>query len=168
MVDVELDVYGLWAYDFGTSLAMAVEKSKISGASYRKPNVLGNETDVEAFGVSRDGPKLLQAILNTTFKGLSGNFQIVDGQFLGVTNKWKETKNWSSSEGWFHRVCESYKSLTTNTTIVTGYCINVFDAVMESLPYYIPYEYVHFAAPDGKSASGYNELVYQVFLGVNF
>ncbi|KAH0730271.1 hypothetical protein KY289_001459 [Solanum tuberosum] len=36
-------------------------------------------TDLEAFGGSKDGPKLLQAILNTIFKGLSGNFQIVDG-----------------------------------------------------------------------------------------
>ncbi|KAK6803435.1 hypothetical protein RDI58_001219 [Solanum bulbocastanum] len=99
-------------------------------------------------------------------KFLEENSRIVD--VLGDTNKWKETENWSSSEGWLHRVCESYKSLTTNTTIVTGYCINVFDAVMEALPYYVPYEYVPFAAPDGKSAGDYNELVYQVFFGVNF
>lgn len=36
---------------------------------------------------------------------------------------------------------------------------------MEALPYYVPYEYVPFAAPNGKSAGDYNELVYQVFLG---
>jgi len=41
IVDVALDVYGLWAYDSATALAMAVEKSRISGAFFRKPNVSG-------------------------------------------------------------------------------------------------------------------------------
>lgn len=41
MVNVELDVYGLWAYDSATALAMAVEKSRINGASFRKSKVSG-------------------------------------------------------------------------------------------------------------------------------
>ncbi|XP_049349846.1 glutamate receptor 2.8-like [Solanum verrucosum] len=224
IVDVELDVYGLWAYDSATALAMAVEKSRISGAFFRKPNVSGNATDLEAFGVSRDGPKLLKAILNTTFKGLSGNFQLVDGQLQsppyqiinvvgngakeigfwtrenGVVRKLNSRRGYSVSKenfgsiiwpgdttsvpkGWviptngkklkigvpvkdgFTEFVKVTRDLTTNTTTVTGYCIDVFDAVMEALPYYVPYEYVPFAAPDGKSAGDYNELVYQVFLG---
>ncbi|KAL3360433.1 hypothetical protein AABB24_013719 [Solanum stoloniferum] len=224
IVDVELDVYGLWAYDSATALAMAVEKSRISGAFFRKPNVSGNATDLEAFGVSRDGPKLLKAILNTTFKGLSGNFQLVDGQLQsppyqiinvvgngakeigfwtrenGIVRKLNSRRGYSVSKenfgsiiwpgdttsvpkGWviptngkklkigvpvkdgFTEFVKVTRDLTTNTTTVTGYCIDVFDAVMEALPYYVPYEYVPFAAPDGKSAGDYNELVYQVFLG---
>lgn len=39
---------------------------------------------------------------------------------------------------------------------------------MEALPYYVPYEYVPFVAPDGKSAADYKELVHQAFLRVNF
>ncbi|KAL3329667.1 hypothetical protein AABB24_033828 [Solanum stoloniferum] len=224
IVDVELDVYGLWAYDSATALAMAVEKSRISGAFFRKPNVSGNATDLEAVGVSRDGPKLLQAILNTTFKGLSGDFQLVDGQLQsppyqiinvigngakeigfwtrenGIVRKLNSRRGYSVSKenfgsivwpgdttsvpkGWviptngkklkigvpvkdgFTEFVKVTRDLTTNTTKVTGYCIDVFDAVMEALPYYVPYEYVPFAAPDGKSAGDYNELVYQVFLG---
>ncbi|KAK6803431.1 hypothetical protein RDI58_001215 [Solanum bulbocastanum] len=41
IVDVELDVYGLWVYDYAIALAMAVEKSKMSETTFRKPNVLG-------------------------------------------------------------------------------------------------------------------------------
>ncbi|MCD7446414.1 hypothetical protein HAX54_006023 [Datura stramonium] len=220
----ELDVYGLWAYDSATALAMAVEKSSIIGASFQKPNISGNATDLEALGVSKDGPKLLQAILNTTFKGLSGDFQIVDGQLQSpayqiinvIGNGAKEIGFWTKEngivkklnlrsgysiskenfgsiiwpgdttsvpKGWviptngkklkigvpvkdgFTEFVKVTRDSTTNTTAVTGYCIDVFDAVMEALPYYVPYEYVPFAAPDGKTAGDYNDLVYQVFLG---
>ncbi|XP_069152392.1 uncharacterized protein [Solanum lycopersicum] len=37
---------------------------------------------------------------------------------------------------------------------------------MEALPYYVPYEYVPFVAPDGKSAADYKELVHQAFLRI--
>lgn len=55
---------------------------------------------------------------------------------------------------------------STNITKVTGYCIDVFNAVMETLPYTISYEFFPFAKPDGGSAGNYNDMVYQVFLGV--
>jgi ionotropic glutamate receptor len=55
---------------------------------------------------------------------------------------------------------------STNTTKVTGYCIDVFNAVMETVPYTISYEFIPFAKPDGGSAGNYNDMVYQVFLGV--
>ncbi|KAE8099904.1 hypothetical protein FH972_017848 [Carpinus fangiana] len=54
---------------------------------------------------------------------------------------------------------------STNTTEVTGYCIAVFNAVMEKMPYTVSYEFIPFAKPDGGSAGNYNDLVYQVFLG---
>ncbi|KAK3024080.1 hypothetical protein RJ639_044182 [Escallonia herrerae] len=51
------------------------------------------------------------------------------------------------------------------TTVVTGFCIDVFDAVMVALPYNVPYEYVPFVNHNGEIAGDYNDLVYQVFLG---
>ncbi|KAB1202887.1 Glutamate receptor 2.7 [Morella rubra] len=54
---------------------------------------------------------------------------------------------------------------STNTTVVSGYCIAIFKAVMDSLPYAVPYEFIPFAKPDGESAGTYNDMVYQVFLG---
>jgi ionotropic glutamate receptor len=56
---------------------------------------------------------------------------------------------------------------STNTTQVTGYCIDIFNAVMEILPFTISYEFIPFAKPDGKSNGTYNDLVYEVFLGVS-
>ncbi|XP_065850438.1 glutamate receptor 2.2-like isoform X2 [Euphorbia lathyris] len=44
-----------------------------------------------------------------------------------------------------------------------GYCIDVFDAVVEALPYALSYEYIPFSNQDGGSAGTYNDLVYQVY-----
>ncbi|KAL6215323.1 hypothetical protein ACLB2K_014754 [Fragaria x ananassa] len=42
---------------------------------------------------------------------------------------------------------------------------DVFNAVIKSWPYSVPYEFHPFANPNGESAGSYNDLVYQVFLG---
>ncbi|XP_006845559.2 glutamate receptor 2.1 [Amborella trichopoda] len=52
-----------------------------------------------------------------------------------------------------------------NKTKVTGFSIDVFTAVVEALPYALPYEFVPFEDGEGRSAGTYNELVYQVYLG---
>ncbi|BBN68630.1 glutamate receptor 2.7 [Prunus dulcis] len=55
---------------------------------------------------------------------------------------------------------------STNKTLVSGYCIDIFNAVMEKLPYAVTYDFIPFAKPDGTSAGTYNQLVDQVYLGV--
>ncbi|XP_061963060.1 glutamate receptor 2.8-like [Populus nigra] len=52
----------------------------------------------------------------------------------------------------------------SNTTTFTGFCIDVFDAVVKALPYALPYEYIPFANSDGEPAGTYNDLAYQVYL----
>ncbi|KAJ6745283.1 GLUTAMATE RECEPTOR 2.9 [Salix koriyanagi] len=52
----------------------------------------------------------------------------------------------------------------SNTTKFTGFCIDVFEAVVKALPYALPYEFIAFAKPDGKPAGTYNDLVDQVYL----
>ncbi|KAK6158685.1 hypothetical protein DH2020_005999 [Rehmannia glutinosa] len=52
-----------------------------------------------------------------------------------------------------------------NSTKVEGYCIDVFEAVMASLPFGVPYEFIPFATTDCDMAGNYNDLAYQVFLG---
>ncbi|KAF5195603.1 Glutamate receptor 2.2, partial [Thalictrum thalictroides] len=47
---------------------------------------------------------------------------------------------------------------------VSGYCIDVFESAISSLPYTIPYEFVPFRRNDGKSAGSYNDLIDQVYL----
>ncbi|KAK1549729.1 hypothetical protein Q3G72_006829 [Acer saccharum] len=53
---------------------------------------------------------------------------------------------------------------TTNRSTVTGYCIDVFEAVMKTLPYAVTYEYIPFELPNGTSAGTYDDLINQVYL----
>ncbi|KAJ8758795.1 hypothetical protein K2173_000516 [Erythroxylum novogranatense] len=80
IVNADLNVYGFWAYDATTALAIAVEKAGTINLGCQKPNVSRNSTDLENLGVSLSGPNLLQALSNSSFKGLSGNFSFVNGQ----------------------------------------------------------------------------------------
>lgn len=50
----------------------------------------------------------------------------------------------------------------TNTTRFTGYSIDVFEAVVQALPYALPYELIPFAKPNGESAGTYDDLILQV------
>ncbi|XP_058192662.1 glutamate receptor 2.8-like [Rhododendron vialii] len=76
----ELNMLGLWAYDSATMLAMAVDSSGISRSKFKKPVTTSNLADLAAIGSSEMGPRLLQSIKNTRFQGLSGEFNLVDGQ----------------------------------------------------------------------------------------
>ncbi|KAL7166120.1 hypothetical protein ACSBR2_036907 [Camellia fascicularis] len=81
ILNAQLNVFGLWAYDAAIALAIAVEQASVTNNGFQKANISGNSTtDLETFGVSQNGPKLLQAVLNTTFRGLNGDFHIVYGQ----------------------------------------------------------------------------------------
>ncbi|CAH8386255.1 unnamed protein product [Eruca vesicaria subsp. sativa] len=57
------------------------------------------------------------------------------------------------------------KDANTNALTVTGFCIDVFDAVMRQMPYAVAYEYVSFETPDGKPDGDYTKMVHKVFLG---
>ena len=227
----EPNIFGLWAYDAACALAMAVEKVGTANFSFQKSNTsIKISTDLDTIGVSQIGPDLLQSLLTTKFKGLSGDFQIFDGQLHstafqivnvigkgergvgfwtpknGIIRKlsfidtnsttYSTSKNnigaivWPGEptyvpKGWVLPVNENKLRIgvpvkdgfsefvkvtwdaNNNKTQVTGYCIDVFDAVMNSLPYSVPYEYIPFGTPDGKPLGNYNDLIYQVFLKVS-
>ncbi|XP_018508572.2 glutamate receptor 2.5 [Brassica rapa] len=65
----------------------------------------------------------------------------------------------------FTNFVEVTKDANTNALTITGFCIDVFDAVMRQLPYAVPYEYVPFETPDGRADGNYDNMVYKVFLG---
>ncbi|KAG8391770.1 hypothetical protein BUALT_Bualt01G0221500 [Buddleja alternifolia] len=58
----------------------------------------------------------------------------------------------------------------TNATKVSGYFKEVFESVMDALPYAIPYEYIKypFFNANGSSAGDYDDLVYKVSLQENY
>ncbi|MED6111787.1 hypothetical protein PIB30_055569 [Stylosanthes scabra] len=78
LVDINLNALGIWAYDATTALAMAVEKldTTLSGFTHVSNNS-SNVTDLENFGVSRNGEKLREALSNVRFKGVGGDFKLV-------------------------------------------------------------------------------------------
>ncbi|KAA8521445.1 hypothetical protein F0562_012122 [Nyssa sinensis] len=226
-VDAEMNILGLWAYDAITALAIAVEKVRAMNSSFQKMNTSENPKDYfEIFERCKVGKDLHQTLSCIRFKGISGDFRLVNGQLqssafhiVNVVGKgmrgigfWTpktglvkelnriDTEVYSTSKanlkaiiwpgdtafapkGWVIptngkklrigvpvKDGSSYfvnvtRDPSTNSTTVTGYSIDVFDVVMATLPYHVPYEYIPFQKPDGKSAGSYDDLVYQVFLG---
>ncbi|WJZ85468.1 hypothetical protein VitviT2T_005003 [Vitis vinifera] len=213
----ELNIFGLWAYDAACALAMAVEKLGAGNFSLQKTNISRDSTGFESIRVSPVGPNILHSLLSTRFRGLSGDFQIGDGQLRtsafhivnvigegergvgfwtpenGIVRRSNSTSKanlraitWpgespSVPKGWvlptngkklkigvpvkegFSEFVKVTRDPITNTTKITGYSIAIFENVMETLPYAVPYEYVPFETPDGKAAGSYDELISQVY-----
>ncbi|WJX76420.1 hypothetical protein P8452_59840 [Trifolium repens] len=235
LVDTNLNIFGIWAYDATIALAMAIEKVGNGGTKfgYNESNTSSNYymPNFEKFGISQSGEKLSKALSNTTFDGLSGNFNVVSGKLQapifeiinvigngekrvgfwtpnkGLTrnldrhdmsnnNLYSSSKNeigsilwpgdvYSIPKGWeiptigkklrigvpvkkgnnyteFVKVTYDHN---TNKTDATGFCIDVFKAVVDVLPYALPYEFFRFAKPNGEMAGNYNDLIAQIYYG---
>ncbi|KAL1533165.1 glutamate receptor 2.7-like isoform X1 [Salvia divinorum] len=52
----------------------------------------------------------------------------------------------------------------TNAVEASGFCIDVFEEVIRSMPYDVIFEYIPFATTEGRSAEYYDDLVYQYIL----
>ncbi|GKU87441.1 hypothetical protein SLEP1_g1836 [Rubroshorea leprosula] len=223
MVNAELDIFGLWAYDATFALAMAVERLGTANFSFDMSNVPQTvRTELQSIRVSQNGPKLIQTLSNTRFKGLSGEFGFTNGQLkpsaFQIVNGERGIGFWTSKYGFVKklnftnvtRYSTSRENLgtiiwpgdsntvpkgweiptngkrlkigvpvkegssvfvkemldpSTNSTIITGYSIDVFNAVMGAMPYAVTYDFIPFKNSDGKMTGSYNDLVYQVFLG---
>ncbi|XAR49808.1 hypothetical protein NMG60_11003955 [Bertholletia excelsa] len=78
----EMNAFGLWAYDSATALAMAVEKLGNARPEFKNPAPENsNLTDLAAIGTSEMGPEFLKWLRNVHIRnGLSGDFEIIDGQ----------------------------------------------------------------------------------------
>ena len=208
----ELNIFGLWAYDAASALAMAVEKLGAGNFSFQKTTISRDSTSLESIRVSPIGPNILHSLLGTRFRGLTGDFQIIDGQLHtsafqivnvigegergvgfwttenGIVRRSNTTsmanlraimwpgESTSVPKGWVFPTngkklkigvpekkgfCEFVKVTRdpiTNKTKATGYSIAIFDAVMATLPYAVPYEYVPLKIRDRKAAGNKDEL----------
>ncbi|XP_073262156.1 glutamate receptor 2.8-like [Populus alba] len=108
IVDAELNIFGLRAYDAATALALAVEKAGTANLGFQKANVSSNSsTDLATLGVSLNGPNLVQALSNITFKGLTGEYLFDNGQLQSSAfqiinvngNGGREIGFWTSTKG---------------------------------------------------------------------
>ncbi|PNX54987.1 glutamate receptor-like protein [Trifolium pratense] len=135
----------------------------------------------EKFGIAQNGKKLSEALSNTRFNGLSGDFNVVDGKLqssifeiinvigdmYSIPPIWKKLKI-----GVPARHADNYPEFlkvkydnNTNKTQATGFCIDVFKAAVDILPYNLEYEFLEYAKPDGEMAGTYDELITQLYQG---
>ncbi|KAD1306628.1 hypothetical protein E3N88_43033 [Mikania micrantha] len=216
----ELDMFGIWSYDAVFALAMAVEKVKNSELNMAFERERKATSDLDAIGVSKMGSSLVKTIRNMRFKGLSGDFHIMDGQLqpsvyqiVNVVGKgekpigfWsleyaisKELRNettglktviWPGDsyivpKGWeiptsnenklrvgvpakggFVQFVDANIDPQTKQVEVTGFCVDVFKAVVGALPYAVKYDFIPFVTPDGKKPAGsYNDLIHNLSVG---
>ncbi|MED6133527.1 hypothetical protein PIB30_029076 [Stylosanthes scabra] len=216
------------------ALAIAVEKldSTLFGFITNVRNGSNNVTDLENFGISRNGEKLREALSNVKFNGVGGDeFKLVGGGELEASssspfeivnvigNSERNIGFWTPQEGLIRNLDAKNSSVTakgiirgiiwpgdsfsvpkgweiptngkklrigvpvkdnglsefvkvihdhaTNSTKVTGFCIDVFNAVVEALPYALPFELIPFenSSDDDEMAGTYDELITQVYYG---
>ncbi|KAL6191516.1 hypothetical protein ACLB2K_037906 [Fragaria x ananassa] len=167
-----VNLFGLWAYDTVWALAMAVEKVGIANYSFTMQNVSTSKVDLTSLGTGDMGQHLLEAILDSKFESLSGNFRLVKGELEASTfeNNWilepKERTypkaEWSSTVGW--------KEDTQETNLARGHYkhtskklrIGVPVKHVKKLPFPIRYEFSTF------DNGTYDDLLYQIHLQASF
>ncbi|KAG2643584.1 hypothetical protein PVAP13_2KG345200 [Panicum virgatum] len=111
----EMGCYALWAYDAAWAVASAAERLGPSDLS-SPPGLVGGRsgpTDLSGLGRSTSGEKFLAAITNTTFDGLGGRFELVDGELAApafrVVNIMEDAKErslgfWTPKHGLHRRL----------------------------------------------------------------
>ena len=118
----QMNVYGLWAYDATTALGKAVEQVGITNVSFHQARISTNlSTDLSTFRVSQVGPSLLRVILHTKFRGLSGNFVLVDGQLQSsifqlvnvMGNREQEIGFWTLQNGLIRKLTSTNTKYST-------------------------------------------------------
>lgn len=108
LAQIELNLYGVWAYDALMAFAMEAER-----VGFREPSPLQkrasvfNSSNIFTTELSQTDPQLLEAILDATFEGLGGKFHLINGQLessyfqiLNVVGKGeREIRIWTP-QGW--------------------------------------------------------------------
>ncbi|KAM0020330.1 putative periplasmic binding protein-like I [Helianthus debilis subsp. tardiflorus] len=213
----ELDMFGIWSYDSVFALAKAVEKVGNEVNMTFQRDSRESTSDLDAIGTSEMGSSLVKLIRNSRFKGLSGDFHVVNGQlqpsvyevvniigkgeksigFWNPENGMSKTlnsrtkdlkavtwpgdthvipKGWENptsnenklrvgvpAKGGFVQFIDANTDPQTKQVVVTGFCVDVFDAVVGALPYAVKHEFIPFVTPDGKKPAGsYNDLIYNL------
>uniref|UniRef100_A0A0E0B397 Ionotropic glutamate receptor C-terminal domain-containing protein n=1 Tax=Oryza glumipatula TaxID=40148 RepID=A0A0E0B397_9ORYZ len=121
----QLSIFGLWGYDTIWALAQAAEKVRMADAIFQKQKGTKNTTCLGTLRISAIGPKLLDSILHSKFRGLSGEFDLRNRQLEFSTfqiinvvgSQLKEIGFWTAKHGIFRQLNKN-KSKTTNMNSV--------------------------------------------------
>ncbi|KAF5776792.1 putative periplasmic binding protein-like I [Helianthus annuus] len=204
----ELDMSGIRLYDTVFGLAMALEK------------IQKEKGDSDGTGALNMRTRLLSSIRNFRFDGLSGNFNVINGQLqssayeiVNIIGSGENTIGFWSPEidgiskklsnntkglkpvtwpGGSHVIPKGWEIPVSNKNMLrvavrvggldqfidadidsdtgqvtmTGFCVDVFNAVVNALPYALKIEFVPFVTSDGKKPAGsYDDLVFNLSIG---
>ncbi|CAI0376703.1 unnamed protein product [Linum tenue] len=143
------------------------EDGELRASAYEVVNVNGNGARVVGFwtrgeGLARERGGSSRAKLGTVI--WPGDPGAVPRGFE-IPTSGKKLRIGVPVKSGFSEFVSVTTDLETNKTSVIGYSIDIFEAVVQALPYALPFEYVPYAKPNGESAGTYDDLVYQVFLG---
>ncbi|KAF2323735.1 hypothetical protein GH714_036764 [Hevea brasiliensis] len=163
IVDEGLNIYGLCAYDATMALAMAIEEAGTTNFGFQRANDW----------IWTPDKGLVKKLKSATDASSKANLASIvwPGDSISVPKGWeipingKRVRIGVPVKVGFTEFVEVTKDPITNETKVTGYCIDVFNAVMKGLPYPVAYDYIPFALPNGSRPGNHNDLVYQVCLG---
>ncbi|MED6124388.1 hypothetical protein PIB30_058486 [Stylosanthes scabra] len=146
LVDINLNALGIWAYDATTALAMA---GLIRNMDDKNSTITAYSTSKENLGTI-----------------------IWPGDSYSVPKGWQiPTNSIKLKIGVPVKACgytEFVKIIhdpVTNSTKVSGFCIDVFNAVVEALPYALPFQFIPFEKSNGEMAGTYDDLISQVYYG---
>ncbi|RVW14266.1 Retrovirus-related Pol polyprotein from transposon TNT 1-94 [Vitis vinifera] len=148
----ELNIFGLWAYDAASALAMAVEKLGAGNFSFQRPPFPRDSTSLENGQLHTSAFQ----IVNVIGEGERGvGFWTTENGIVRRSNTTSKAnlraimwpgESTSVPKGWVTR------DPITNKTRPTGYSIAIFDAVMATLPYAVLMKYVPLKIRDRKAA----------------
>ncbi|XVE71771.1 hypothetical protein DITRI_Ditri10aG0178600 [Diplodiscus trichospermus] len=81
----ELNIFGLWVYDIFRALAMSVEGIETVNSGFLKETKDRTSADVQISELDRR--RILEKILSTSFRGISGDFDLVNGKLQPLAFK---------------------------------------------------------------------------------
>ncbi|KAI3814876.1 hypothetical protein L1987_14523 [Smallanthus sonchifolius] len=152
----------------GLSGDFHVINGQLRSSAYQIVNIIGNGEKLIGFWSPEND---ISKTLSNESKGLKpvtwpGDSHVIPkGWEIPASNK-NRLKVGVPAKGGFDQFINAKFDPETSQVIMTGFCVDVFNAVIDALPYALKYEFKPFVTLDGKTPAGsYNDLVFNLSKG---
>ncbi|KAG6392083.1 hypothetical protein SASPL_146291 [Salvia splendens] len=158
----------------GLSGDFNITNGQLQPSAFEVVNVIGKVDNTvgfwtEKYGISKevelDGDEPVYSTEKDNLRGI-----LWPGQTSNVPKGWqipasgKKLRVGVPVRKGFNEYIKVVRNQETNAVEATGFCIDVFEEVIRSLPYAVPFEYIPLETTDAWSVEYYDELVYQIYL----
>ncbi|XP_047959788.1 glutamate receptor 2.2-like [Salvia hispanica] len=152
----------------GLSGDFTISNGQMHASAFEIVNVVGAGANrvgfwTEKYGISQkllvDDPKTLYSAKKDDLGGV-----VWPGRGVLVPRGWEVSTNGTklkvgvTNKGGFPEFTKVERNSETNAVEVTGFCIDVFKQVMESLPYGVPYEFIPMDFLDHVTTGDYSDI----------